>query len=90
MLDQVLRAGTVFEHRGLEFPGGVQLVVAGEQVRLELPLVVLLAHEVAAKDFEPTVPLPDFLPQVRGAVPRGIHWVASRTLVSLVERQERG
>jgi hypothetical protein len=89
VLDEVLLARAVGQNGVLEFPGRVQLVVAGEQVRLELPLVVLLTHEVAAEDFEPTVPLPDFFPEIgRPVAAFGVYGVACGAVVTLVERQE--
>lgn len=62
MLNQVALAGTVFQHIGNQFMGGVQLVVAGKNEAGELLFTVALADRVAVKDFQPALTLPDLFP----------------------------
>ena len=91
MLDQVLRAGAIGEHRRLELSRGVELVVARKEIGLQLPILPLLGHEIPAEDLEPAHPLPNFLPQVGRPVAAGwIHRVAAGAVVSFVEGEEMG
>jgi hypothetical protein len=69
VLDEVLAAGPVAQHRGLELAGHVELVEAREDEPDDLLLLVALGDEVAAEDLEPALARPDLLPQVRRAVP---------------------
>ena len=88
VLDQVFPARPFGEHGGAQLAGGVELVIAGEDQRLDLLLRVPLRDDVAAEDFEPAVALPDLLPQVARRMPVRVRRVARAAVVALVERQE--
>ena len=91
MLDQVLAARAVLQHRPLELARHVQLVVARKDDALDLLFLVALGDQVAAQDFQPAVNRPDLLPQVGGAVAaQRIDRVAGRALVAQVEGQKHG
>jgi hypothetical protein len=56
---------------------------------LELLLAVLLGDQIAAQNLQPTVPRPDVLPQIGGAVSAlCVGWIARRTAVALIEGQK--
>ncbi len=91
MLDQVLAARPFGQHGGLELSRRVELMKPGEDDLLDLLLLVLLGHQIAAQDFEPALPLPDLFPQIGGAMPAvRVHGVAGPAVVTLVEWQEHG
>ena len=69
VLDQILAARPVRQHRGLQLARGVELVEAREDDLLDLLLLVPLGDEVAAEDLQPALPRPDLLPQVGRAMP---------------------
>jgi hypothetical protein len=90
MLNQVTLTRAVGQNVGDHLPGSGELVIAGEDEAGELLFVVALADKVAAKDFQPAVALPDFLPQVMGGEAEGIGRIARTTGITPVEGQEYG
>ena len=91
VLNQVLAARSVRQHGGLQCASGVELVIPGEDDRLDLLLVVLLSHQIPAENLQPALPFPDLFPQVRCPVSAvRIQRIARRSVVALIERQEHG
>ena len=89
MLDEILAAGPVPEHGGLECAGDIELVVAREDDLMDLLFLIALGDEVAAQDFKPALPRPDLFPEIGGAVAAlGVDRVAGGAMVALIEGQE--
>src|ERR1700722_20274533 len=89
MLDQILPCWPFRQHGSQEFACGVELMKTWEDDLLDLLLFVLLSHQVTAKDFEPAMSLPNLFPQICGPMSAvWVHWIAGRSVVTLVERQK--
>jgi hypothetical protein len=90
VLDQVTLAGAMLQDIGNQLAGGVQLVVAGEDDAGELFLVVALADQVTAQDFQPAIALPDFFPEVSRGKAFRVGCVTRAAFVAPIEGQEAG
>src|SRR6266436_3301721 len=90
MLNEELAACPFFQKLGLQPPGAIELVVAGESDADDLLFVVAPGHQIAPDDLQPAIALPDLLPEVAGAVTGGIGRVSLRAVVTLVEGQKSG
>ena len=88
MLNQVALAGALLQHIGYQLPGDIKLVITREDESAELLLLVALADEIAAEDFQPAIALPDFLPQVIGGEAERIGRIARAAGMAPVEGQE--
>ena len=85
-------AARPFTPDGLDqLAGAIELVEAREDQPGNPLLVVALRHQIASEYLQPALPLPDVLPQVRGAVaPGGVGRVALATVMAPIERQKGG
>jgi hypothetical protein len=90
MLGQVLAAGPLGQYRDHELAGDIELVEAREEDLLDPLLAVALGHQIAPQDLQPTLPLPDGLPEIGGPVPVRVRRVARPARVAPVEGQESG
>jgi hypothetical protein len=80
MLDEELATRALLQNLGLQFSGGIELVIAGEDGVGDLLLIVAPGDRIATDDFEPAIPLPNLFPKVAGAVTR---WIERVTAVQM-------
>src|SRR5215470_1293546 len=90
MLDKVFPTRTVCKDLCLQLSSRVELMVSREDDCRDLFLVVPFRHEIPTENLQPTVPFPNLLPQVRCAESARVQWIASTSIVTLVERQKFG
>ena len=89
VLNQVLAAGAIAHHGGLELARHVELVIAREDDFLNLLLGVALGNQVAAQNLQPAFPCPHLLPQIRSPVAtQRIGRVTRSAVVAQIERQK--
>ena len=89
VLDQELAPGALCPDGGLQLLRHVQLVIAREDDRLDLGLV-LLGDQITTQDFQPGVLGPDLFPQIGCRVTKGAGRIALAPLIPAIEGQEPG
>ena len=89
MLHQILPARPLRQHRALQFPRHLKLMIPRKNHPLHLPLLIPLRDQIAPQDFQPALPCPHLLPQIRRAMPaRCIHRIPRRPFVAQIEGQK--